>query len=68
MHVPGFALGALAQVDSVHPLYAFGCGFRVGRGRGLSNDLPDAGHSLFAHGIAQIAVVPDAGEAMGKDV
>lgn len=68
MEISGFALGALAQVDSVHPLDAFGCGLGIGRGRGLPDDLPNAGHRPFAHGIAQITVVPDAGEAIGKGV
>ena len=68
MHLAGFALRALAQVDSVYPLDAFRGGFGVGRGRGLTDELPDAGHGWFAHGIAQIAVMPDAGEAAGKNV
>jgi hypothetical protein len=58
----GFALGALAQVNSVNPFDAFGCGLGVGRGRGLPDEFPDAGYSLFAHGIAQIAIVQDTGE------
>lgn len=68
MHVSGFAVRALAQVDSVHPFDPFRCGFGFLRGHGLADEFPDAGYGFFPPGIAQITVVPDAGEARWQGV